>query len=306
MRYEPNKDPERRTEVGGPPSGLAARADRSNIAGQPSPPPRTPPGRRPAIWVALAVVLAASFGLATWRLKQPPGTPGEDPPGPGNRRFAEPQGTLDLDSFPAGAIVTIDDRVWGPTPQKIPVSSRTKIQVKLNLKGFQPYEDDLVVEPGKTIVVHPRLLPAPAMLHVETTPPGATVTLGHQPLGTTPLTKQVNATKDAELAIARTGYEPIKLEVNLPAGEQTSIARELKELPKFGVVFVFVNGSAEWGYVSFKGKNLGQNYTMARGQTPFRLPVGRQKIQIAHPRAPSKIVTVDVNASSPTQITVTL
>jgi serine/threonine protein kinase len=305
--YEPNKDPDRRTEVGGPPTGQAARADDSNIAVHASRPPRTPSGRRPAIWMVVAVVFAASFGLATWRLVQPPGTPGEDPPpDPSNGRLAESQGTLDLDSFPAGAIVTIDDHVWGPAPQKIPVSSGTKIQVKLNLKGFQPYEDGLLVEPGKTIVVHPRLLPAPAMLHVETTPPGATVTLGNQPLGTTPLTKQVNVTKDAELAIAKTGYEPQKLKVNLPAGEQTNIARELKELPKFGVVFVFVNGSAEWGYVSFKGKNLGQNYTMAHGQTPFRLPVGRQKIQITHPRAPSKIVTVDVNASSPTQITVTL
>jgi hypothetical protein len=84
------------------------------------------------------------------------------------------------------------------------------------------------------------------------------------------------------------------------------VVRELKELQKFGVVLVGVNGAAEWGYVWWKGKNLGQNYTMAGGQTPFKLPVGRQELTITHPRTASQRVTVDVTEQTPARLTVTL
>jgi hypothetical protein len=225
---------------------------------------------------------------------------------PGDAGAAELKGTFEIDSFPTGALVTVADRVLGLAPQFARVASGAKMHVRLELKGFQLYEDDLAVEPGKTIVVRPRLLPAPATLHVETTPPGALVALADQPLGTTPFTKPVDVARNAELAITKTGYEPIKLKIDLPAGEQTTVVRELKELQKFGVVLVGVNGSAEWGYVWWKGKNLGQNYTMAGGQTPFKLPVGRQELTITHPRLASQRVTVDITEQTPARLTVTL
>jgi hypothetical protein len=214
-------------------------------------------------------------------------------------------GTLELDSIPTGAMVTIADRALGAAPRSARVSSGVKIHVKLDLKGFQVYEDDLSVEPGKTVVLRPRLAPAPAVLHVETTPPGAMVTLGDQLLGSAPLTKPVAAQK-ADLALARSGFETVRLKIDLRAGEQTDVVRELKELQKFGVVVVTVSGSANWGYVWFKGRNLGQNYTIAGGQTQFRLPVGRQQLRIVHPKANPKVVVVDVVERGQTKVTVPL
>ncbi|TMQ11009.1 MAG: PEGA domain-containing protein [Deltaproteobacteria bacterium] len=164
----------------------------------------------------------------------------------------------------------------------------------------------MLVEPGKTIVLRPRLAAAPATLHVETTPPGASVALAGQSLGTTPLTRTVATARAAELALSRAGYEPVRLKVDLLAGEQTSVARELREQQKFGIVVVSVVGAAEWGYVWFRGKNLGQNYTMASGPTLFKLPVGRQQLRIEHPRTTAKTVIVDVAEQGPTRITVAL
>ena len=220
--------------------------------------------------------------------------------------MADAPGTLELDSIPSGALVTIADKQLGPAPRSARVTSGVKIHVKLELKGFVPYEDDLMVEPGKTIVTRPRLTPAPAMIHIETSPPGAAVMLAAQPLGTTPLTRPVSPGHDVELALAKAGYEAVRLKVELAAGEQTNVVRELRELQKFGVVLVSVSGAAEWGYVWFKGKNLGQNYTMAGGQTPFKLPVGRQQLRIEHPQAAARTVTVDVVEHEPTRVTVTL
>jgi hypothetical protein len=186
------------------------------------------------------------------------------------------------------------------------VAGGVKVHVKLELKSYQPYEDDLVVEPGKTLVYRPKLTAAPAVLHVETTPPGATVALAGQLQGTSPLTVSVAAAHGVELVLTRPGYEPLRLKVDLIAGEEARVTRELRELQKFGTVLVLVGGAADWGYVWYKGKNLGQNYTMAGGQTPFKLPVGHQQLRIEHPQAAAKTVTVDVVEHEPTRVTVTL
>jgi hypothetical protein len=261
------------------------------------------------MWIALAAGFAGAGGLTTWQLTRPSSHAAElrlVAPMPIDAGVVEPKGTLELDSIPTGAMVTIADHVLGAAPRSARVSSGVRIHVKLDLKGYVPYEDDLSVETGKTIVLHPRLSPAPAVLHVETTPPGATVALAGQPLGTTPLSRQVPTARGAEVALAKAGYESIKLKVNLTAGEQTDVSRELRELQKFGVVLVSVVGAAEWGYVFFRGKSLGQNYTMASGQTPFKLPVGRQELRIEHPRAGAKTVTVEVSEHGPTRVTVPL
>ncbi len=307
VTFEPSRDPDRFTEVSGPPTGQIPKHNLAAVRLDPAPAPRLVSRRRARVGIVLAVVLAAAVGLTAWRLVHAP-----EPvhvPGfvvTGDAGAAELKGTFEIDSFPTGAIVTVGDHVLGPAPQIAHVSSGAKIHLKLELKGFQPYDDDLAVEPGKTVVVRPRLVRAPATLHVETTPPGALVALADQPLGTTPFTKPVDVARNADLAITKPGYEPIKLKIDLPAGEQTNVVRELKEFQKFGVVLVGVNGSAEWGYVWWKGKNLGQNYTMAGGQTQFKLPVGRQELTITHPKTASQRVTVDVTEQAPTRLTVTL
>jgi len=303
--FEAIKDPDRRTEVGGPPTGQVPKSDLSNH----SMTWRGRPGSSIRRWVALAAGFAAAVWLLAWRFTRPPGLTSELPVvlrATDDAGIPEPKGTLELDSIPTGAVVTIADHVLGPAPRNARVTSGVKIHIKLELKGFQIYEDDLSVDPDKTVVLRPRLVPAPAILSVETVPPGATITLAGQMLGTAPLTQEVAVAHDVELVVGKPGFEPAKLKIDLRAGELTHVTRELKELQKFGVVLVSVTGAANWGYVWFRGKNLGQNYTMASGQTPFVLPVGRQLLRIAHPKAPPKLVTVDVVERGPTRLNVPL
>jgi hypothetical protein len=303
--HDATTDPDRRTEVGGPPTGQVPKSELSSQVRK----QRGRQARGPAIWIALAAGFASAGALATWRLTRAAGHAAERATiiAPvSDAGVVEPKGTLEIDSIPTGAIVTVAGKVLGAAPRNARVSSGVKLHVKLDLKGFQLYEDELSVDAGKTVVLRPRLIAAPAVLRVETTPPGATVQLGEQVLGPTPLEKSLPAAKGAELAIARAGYETIRLKVDLHAGERTDVARELKELQKFGVVVVTVSGAANWAYVWFKGKNLGQNYTIASGPTEFRLPVGRQQLRIVHPKAAPKDVVVNVTERGPTRITVPL
>jgi hypothetical protein len=225
---------------------------------------------------------------------------------PRDAGIAETRGTLEVYSTPAGALVTIGEHALGPAPRSERIAGGVRVHVKLELKGFQSYEDEVAIEPGKTVQLRQRLVPAPALLQVETAPAGAMVTLGGQPVGTTPLKLSIASARGVELSLARQGYDSTRLKVDLVAGEITHVERDLREQQKFGVVLVLVGGTADWGYVWWKGKNLGQNYTMASGQTPFRLPVGRQQIRIEHPRATARTVTVDVIEHEPARVTVTL
>jgi len=303
-RDEP-KDPDRRTEVGGPPTGQVPKSD---LATPPLGYPASRPRRR--WWIALAAAMTVVAGVATLRPTRATERDDRAPViahTPGDAGAADHKGTLELDSIPSGATVTVADHVLGPGPRSARVTSGAKVHIKLELKGYQVYEDELLIEPDKTVVVHQPLSPAPARLHVATVPPGATVLRGTQRLGTTPLTTaEVPTGHDVELALQRPGFEPLRLKIDLRAGEQTDVVHELKELPKFGVVLVAVTGSATWGYVWFKGKNLGQNYTMAGGQTQFMLPVGRQELRIEHPRAAAKVVKVDVTERTTTRVNVPL
>ncbi len=304
--HDERKDRDRRTEIGDPP---ISQSHRPEPAPAHTRSPRRGLARGAGVWITIAAGFAAAGGLTTWRLTRPSASataavvvaPVVRDPTP-----AESPGTLEIDSTPGGAIVTLGDRRLGPAPRREPVTGGVKVHVKLDLKGYQPYEDDLAVEPGKTLVFRPKLTAAPAVLHVETSPPGAAVTLAGQLQGTSPLTVSIAAARGVELALSRAGYEPLRLKLDLAAGEETRVARELRELQKFGTVLVLVGGAADWGYVWYRGKNLGQNYTMAGGQTPFKLPVGRQQLRIEHPQAPPRTVTVDVVEHEPTRITVTL
>jgi tRNA A-37 threonylcarbamoyl transferase component Bud32 len=303
------KDRDRRTEIGEPPIGQAPRADAPNPALE-RPHHRGLAVRGAGTWFALAIGFAAAVGLLTWRLTRQPPIAGQVTRAlaavPGDAGVAESQGTLELDSIPGGALITVAGRELGPAPHSARVPSGVPVHVKLALKGYQAYEEDLTVDPGKVVLLRQRLTPAPAELQVETTPPGAAVVLAGQPLGTTPLSRAVAVAHGAELAITKPGYDPIKLKVELAAGEQTRVVRDLREQQKYGTVVVVISGAAEWGYVWFRGKNLGQNYTMAGGLTEFRLPVGRQQLRIEHPQATARTLTVEVTEHGAVRVPVAL
>jgi hypothetical protein len=211
---------------------------------------------------------------------------------------------FEIDSMPPGALVTIGDKVVGPAPRKANVSSGIKIRVKLELKGYQTFEDDFIAEAGKTLVIRQRLVAAPSTLAVETTPPGAQVTAGGQLLGSTPLSRPMPAGAGVEVVISKAGYDPIKLGVDLVAGETTTVKRDLRESQKFGFVTVNVGGTAGWADVYVKGTKLGRNRT-ASGLVTFRLPIGQHALRLRTGNGKEKTLSVTIAADKTAPLSVT-
>jgi hypothetical protein len=306
--YERAHDRDRHTEVGGPPTGQVPKAGES-VLRLPAPPPA--PRAHRVVWAGLALAAIAGGGTAVWALtrepeppRQPVALPLPPPPPPPDARAADPLGTFEINSIPPGAFVTIAGKPQGPAPRTANVSSGVKIRVRLELKGYQPFEEDYVAEPNKTTVIRERLMAAPATLAVETTPAGAQVTAAGLALGATPFEKQLAAARGVELVISKAGYDTIKLTANLTAGETTSIKRELRESQKFGFVTISVGGTAGWADVYLKGAKLGRNRT-ASGLVSFKLPVGAHVLRLRTGNGKEKTLSVTVAADKTAALTAT-
>ena len=158
------------------------------------------------------------------------------------------------------------------------MSANTKLHVHIELPGYQTIDDDRTVPAGETMVIAPRMVKARAGLHVTTTPAGAQVSLEHRVLGETPLQRDdLDEVKNADLVIAKAGFEPIREKVDLVVGHPLEVTETLKAVQRFGLVTLTIRGG--WGDVTFKGTKLGSGNPVRN----IKLPIGRQVLHIKNP-----------------------
>jgi serine/threonine-protein kinase len=306
-------DADRRTEVGGPPTGAVPKSE-------PEPEPTKRPAttqtksiteditakrsRAPLAIGAVVVVAAGGFGIYKLTRSSPAAV--VTPP-PADASVDETMGELEIDPDPEGATGTItgEDGIvhpFGPTSHtkkvRLRVTANKDLKVHLEAPGYKPFDHTVRVEPNHTFGMVPSLTKARAVLHVVTTPPGAQVSLGGRYLGESPLMiTDLDAAPHAMLSLTHAGYEPAKLELALEAGKTAEVSRELTPLPRLGEVKIDVKGA--WAEVYFKGKDLGRNKNMS-GFMTFRLPVGKQQLVLVNGAKKTKTVTIDVKGGPQT------
>jgi hypothetical protein len=259
-------------------------------------------------WLGLGLALVASGGTAIWALTKESAhvqsaTPIVPQPVLVDAAIQEHLGVFEVDSIPRGATITIGGELQGQAPRTARVSADVPIRVRIELKGYLPFEEEFVAQANKTTVIRQRLTAAPATLVVETSPPGAQVVVAGQVVGVTPLERTMPAARSLELVLAKTGFDPIRLTTELVAGETRSVRRDLRESPKFGFATVNVVGTAGWADVYFRGARLGRNRT-ASGLVPLRLPVGAHVLRLRAGNGKEHTVSVTVSAEKTVSATV--
>jgi hypothetical protein len=155
------------------------------------------------------------------------------------RLKAVPRGSVTITSEPPGGTVEVDGVSRGTAPVTIPalvVGDRYKVTVRR--EGHEPSVD--LVSPRDTgnTAVTVALRPLPATVVVKTTPPGATVVLGGQEVGTTPVTISTLAPgSEHEITLRRTGYTPVVEKLRVPEpGTRGEAAFALSVDANFGMV----------------------------------------------------------------------
>jgi len=192
----------------------------------PSPPPRAEPPKKPPVALIAALgglLVLAGAGVAVLMSRKPEPLPVQPPPQqpvkvveaePPRRVEAQPTpvepevkpaGKLVVSWTPAGAVLRVDGRKRGESPQTLEVPPGQSVHLQLEKAGFNPLEQDATVEAGAEEKLELKLVPAKRVavaqpvaappsndrgyLTVDTTP-WSRVSVDGDPLGSTPVFKK--------------------------------------------------------------------------------------------------------------------
>lgn len=138
-------------------------------------------------------------------------------------RFAvvERRSALSVRSDPAGAEVFVDGEPMGSTPLQRSIGAGT-YKVRLEKEGYTPTVVALDVGPGDEAEITRTLQEATGTLVVNTLPESATVRLGGQKLGQTPLRTEVRSGTDT-LSVRREGHLSVERTVDIQPDEETRL-----------------------------------------------------------------------------------
>jgi hypothetical protein len=300
-------DPDRRTEVGGPPTGTVPKSDATASAPKSKTQTAVSAPSRSGLWIALTLLVLAGGGFGIWKLTS---KPADHVVAPSARDAAVEvaMGTLEIDPSPEGATgyltdgngVIVESSRFGPLthkkPKQLRVEAGKKFRVHLELDGYEAVEQERTIRANETLLFAPELRKAKAMLKVTTTPDGAQVSLKGRLLGETPLVRNdLESAKAAELVITKAGYEPYKQKIQLVAGKTIEVVQTLKPAEKHGLLHIRFKGGG-WADVYFKGALLGRAPT----RVPLKVPLGKQTLHLVNTGKKPYIewnVTCDVSES---------
>lgn len=186
-------------------------------------------GRMALVLVAL-VVAAAVVGLAAWlvlRDAAPPPRP-EATPRPAPTRAPEARtvpstptpsrtGGVEISSSVPESLVFVDGRKIGPAPQTVDLGVGAH-KVRVEKEGFQLFEREIQVLPGRTLELEARLERLSPSLSVRTDVAGAQVFLDRKFLGEAPVTLRDVEQGRHRVNVSADGYEMYAEDIEVTEG----------------------------------------------------------------------------------------
>ena len=135
-----------------------------------------------------------------------------------------------LTTTPDGAEVLLDGVVIGETPLDAEIIQGRR-DIMLKLAGFKAWSDQLSVVAGEDFVVPSvELEPAEGLIFVLSNPPEASLTVGGEFKGLTPVEVTLAPDEDHELTLFKNGYQSKKSIVRTVPNEEKSISISLEAI----------------------------------------------------------------------------
>ena len=179
-------------------------------------------------------------------------------------------GHLVFTSEPTSATLYVNEKEIGQTPIRAEILE-TGSQVKLSKPGFNSWDQKLRTKAG-TEKDYPmiNLLPADGIVSINTQPPGATVTIDGQFMGSTPLEVEVAPDGDRTLKLFLEGYLKSSQKFNVKPEQRISFEITLEE--NIGEIQLNVTPQNSDIYVD--------DYLVGRGDMVLRLPSMQHKLAV--------------------------
>ncbi|MFK7863475.1 MAG: PEGA domain-containing protein [Pseudohongiellaceae bacterium] len=135
--------------------------------------------------------------------------------------------TVSLTTDPVGADVLVDGELVGVTPLNAEIIQGQR-DVTLKLSGHKAWQEDFDIFAGEDFVVPEVLLePADGLVFIQTTPSSASVTIGGEFKGLTPLEVALPPGVDHELTFFKNGYNSEKRSIRTKPNEESGITLSL-------------------------------------------------------------------------------
>jgi serine/threonine-protein kinase len=213
------------------------------------PPPRAPRAGVPLRWAlgGAAAAAAVALGVASWAFwhRSAAGRAGDVPaPSEASSPAAAlptpvpvPRGALRVESEPAGARVRVNGEVRGDTPLALADLPLGAYSVRVERKGYDPQSRDVTLSDGSPsaevrVALVRSAAAEPATADIQSTPPGASVSVDGRPAGETPLSGLKLKPGRHQVTLALDGHEPWSGTVDVAAGEKGRVAATLRPVAK--------------------------------------------------------------------------
>jgi TonB family protein len=201
----------------------------------------------PLFLIAAALVLLAIGAAIWWKMHstptEPVAAPVPTPPvttpvnPPVQPKPAVPvSGKLTITSTPPGANVFIGDQQKGVTPLELSDLTFGKFTVKLQLKGYKDFQQDVELSPDKAQLEVPATLetavPTIGTLVMDSTPQQALIFMNNHQIGLTPKTLTDIAAGKYKIVIRKDGFEDYSTTVKVTDGGTANVTAQLIAVAK--------------------------------------------------------------------------
>jgi formylglycine-generating enzyme required for sulfatase activity len=137
-------------------------------------------------------------------------------------------------SDPPDAVIHVDGVRRGLTPATLPMAAGPR-HLELRHPGYKPWVQTVPVETGPPVTLETVILdPLDGRLAIDSQPKGASVMVGSQYRGQTPLTVDLPPNTSHRVQLSKSGYAPASREITLTSGEETTLRVDLE--PRLGIV----------------------------------------------------------------------
>jgi len=215
-------------------------------------------GRGPLVAVTL-LLLAVGIAVAAWLLLGRPAPTARTTPTRSAAAARTPAptatptpapvagatiGTLEIETSVSDASVAVDGEARGGAPLRLELRPGAHT-LRVAKEGFEAWEREVHVVPGRTARVKVRLEPQAAVLRVDADVPGANVFLDRKFLGTTPVETRDFAPGPHRLNVSADGYDMYAEAIEIGRGRREVLVRfkEVRLDEKLAVVHKHGMGS---------------------------------------------------------------
>ena len=178
---------------------------------------------------------------------------GEEEPIPFNFDLTPLFGTIVVRTEPDAALVYMGDRLIGGTPVEFRDAAVGEHDIRIEKDKYEPISTRTVIVGDETTSLDLVLEPKPGFLDIRSAPAAATVYLGDQHLGETPLTGVELNPGDYTVRITKPKFEEISLPAHIASDKTTALIANLTPLSGY----LSVLSSPEGAEVALDGEILG-------------------------------------------------